>query len=228
MEQFEPEQLRNLEHVRDHIQSLSLRPEKLSREDDNMTLDQYVRQLGANDNTSQLVNVWSKVMHGVESTQQSAAFFIDYCRRNKGLLAIRADDHTGGQYLRLPDGEIPPNTGRATWLGWLTMSFQARRVSWRVSPSFLIRVTFICPRRWRPLMTAAHTSLSSPLPVEHFTDANASFPSLAHFSEPSTFNHCYRARFKTWLMQRSWETTTSRLSATIDHGGESKGTMGFS
>jgi monoamine oxidase len=121
MGQFEPEQLKNLEHVRDHIQSLSLRPEKLSREDDNMTLDQYVRQLGANNNTSQLVNVWSKVMHGVESTQQSAAFFIDYCRRNKGLLAIRADDHTGGQYLRLPDGKIQLNTRHTTWLAWLIM-----------------------------------------------------------------------------------------------------------
>jgi hypothetical protein len=121
MEQFEPDQLKNLEHVRDHIQSLSLRSEKLSREDDNMTLDQYVRQLGANDNTSQLVNVWSKVMHGVESTRQSAAFFIDYCRRNKGLLAIRADDHTGGQYLRLPDGKLLSNTGPTTWLGWLTI-----------------------------------------------------------------------------------------------------------
>ena len=43
-------------------------------------------------------------MHGLESTEESAAWFIDYCRRNRGLLAIRADDSTGGQYLRFQDG----------------------------------------------------------------------------------------------------------------------------
>ncbi|PIG81971.1 hypothetical protein AARAC_002254 [Aspergillus arachidicola] len=40
-------------------------------------------------------------MQGLESTEESAAHFIDYCRRNHGLLAARADDHTGGNYLRL-------------------------------------------------------------------------------------------------------------------------------
>lgn len=52
-----------------------------------------------------MVNLWAEVMHGLESTEESAAWFIDYCRRNKGLLAIRADDSSGGQYLRFKDGE---------------------------------------------------------------------------------------------------------------------------
>ena len=43
-------------------------------------------------------------MHGLESTEESAAFFIDYCRTNHGLLAIRADDETGGNYMRLTSG----------------------------------------------------------------------------------------------------------------------------
>lgn len=51
-----------------------------------------------------MVNLWVRVMHGIESTEESAAWFIDYCRTNHGLLAIRADNHTGGQYLRLPGG----------------------------------------------------------------------------------------------------------------------------
>lgn len=102
--QFAPEELKNVESIRDHIQELSLRSGQPLSKDDSVSLDQYVRNLGASSNTCQLINIWAKVMHGVESTQESAAFFIDYCRRNKGLLAIRADDHTGGQHLRLHAG----------------------------------------------------------------------------------------------------------------------------
>ena len=71
-----------------------------------MSLDQYVRNLGAGPKTVHMVNLWVRVMHGLESTQESAAWFIDYCRRNKGLLAIRADDHTGGNYMRITTGKL--------------------------------------------------------------------------------------------------------------------------
>ncbi len=69
-----------------------------------MSLDQYARNLGARPQTLRMLNLWVRVMHGLESTEESAAWFIDYCRSNRGLLAIRADDHTGGNYMRLPSG----------------------------------------------------------------------------------------------------------------------------
>jgi monoamine oxidase len=75
-------------------------------QDDNVSLDQYVRNLGALPKTLKMVNLWVQVMHGLESTEESAAWFIDYCRRNRGLFAIRADDSTGGQHLRLQDGMV--------------------------------------------------------------------------------------------------------------------------
>ncbi|KAH7054395.1 amine oxidase B [Macrophomina phaseolina] len=115
--EFTAEEKKNLELVRDHIQAASLRPEAPRPDDDNVTLDQYVRNLGAGPMTVQMVNLWSRVMHGVESTQQSAAWFIDYCRRNKGLLAIRADDHTGGQYLRTTTGAQQIPNGLANLVG---------------------------------------------------------------------------------------------------------------
>lgn len=99
------EEKENLEYIRDTIQTESLKPGPPLTEDDNITLDQYVRKLGALNKTVEMVNVWAKAMHGVESTQESAAFFIDYCRRNTGLLSVRSDDHTGGNYLRFLDGE---------------------------------------------------------------------------------------------------------------------------
>lgn len=105
LQKFGTEEKKNLEYVRDHIQAKSLKSELPLPEDDNITLDQYIRNLGALHNTCQMVNVWSRVMHGVESTEQSAAWFIDYCRRNKGLLSIRADDYTGGQYQRFHKGK---------------------------------------------------------------------------------------------------------------------------
>ncbi|KAF2095861.1 amine oxidase B [Rhizodiscina lignyota] len=115
--EFTPAEKKNLEFIRDHIQAASLRPERPSPENDNVTLDQYVRNLGACPKTVQMVNVWSRVMHGLESTEQSAAWFIDYCRRNRGLLSVRADDETGGNHLRISTGAQQIPNGLAHLLG---------------------------------------------------------------------------------------------------------------
>lgn len=69
-----------------------------------MSLDQYIRNLGAKEKTISMINIWVQVMHGVDSSEESAAFFIDYCRRNKGLFSIRADDKTGGNHQRILTG----------------------------------------------------------------------------------------------------------------------------
>lgn len=90
--------------VRDHIQAESMNPGPPKVADDNVSLDQYVRDLGALPKVVKMVNIWAEVMHGLEATEYSAAWFIDYCRRNKGLLAIRADDASGGQHLRFQNG----------------------------------------------------------------------------------------------------------------------------
>ncbi|KAL5341922.1 hypothetical protein BJX70DRAFT_10508 [Aspergillus crustosus] len=114
---FTPEEKKSLEFVRDHIQAESLKPGLPTVEDDNVTLDQYVRNLGALPAVIKMVNLWAQVMHGLEATEYSAAWFIDYCRRNRGLLAIRADDSSGGQHLRFQDGAQSIATGIATLVG---------------------------------------------------------------------------------------------------------------
>ncbi|GKZ28927.1 hypothetical protein AbraIFM66950_001885 [Aspergillus brasiliensis] len=98
------EEKENLAKIRDHIQAESLKPGPPRVEDDNVTLEQYIRNLGAGPKTIKMVNLWARVMHGLESSEYSAAWFIDYCRCNHGLLAIRADDSSGGQHLRFRDG----------------------------------------------------------------------------------------------------------------------------
>ncbi|KAK2758400.1 flavin-containing amine [Colletotrichum kahawae] len=115
--EFTPEEKKNLEFIRDHIQSESLKRETPKKEDDSVSLAQYVRSLGALPKTIAMINLWAKVMHGVESTEESAAWFIDYCRRNRGLFSIRADDKTGGNYQRLHKGTQQIANGIADLIG---------------------------------------------------------------------------------------------------------------
>ena len=102
---FTPAEKKNLEFIRDHFQAESLKKGLPSAEVDNVSLAEYVQNLGALPKVAKMVNVWAEVMHGLEASEESAAWFIDYCRRNKSFLNIRADDSTGGQYLRFQDGK---------------------------------------------------------------------------------------------------------------------------
>ncbi|TWU71252.1 hypothetical protein ED733_002513 [Metarhizium rileyi] len=112
-----PEDKKSLEQIRDHIQEESLKAHGLRKEDDNVSLDQYVKNLGATRQTRAMVNLWVRVMHGLESTEESAAWFVEYCRCNRGLLAIRSDDHTGGNYMRIATGTQSIAKGIATLVG---------------------------------------------------------------------------------------------------------------
>lgn len=133
-----------------------MKPANPSVQDDNMSLDQYVRELGALPKTLKMINLWARVMHGLESTEESAAWFIDYCRRNGGLLSIRSDDKTGGQYQRFQDG-------MATCTSFLRKSImdgqtdgQARNPSQRASRSKSGLATSISARRFSQSTTRAH------------------------------------------------------------------------
>ena len=96
-----------MERIRDHVCDVSLKLDEAPRpQDDVVTVDEYVRNLGALPHTITMVNLWTQVMHGVESTEESAAFFIDYCRKVGGFPVIRADDATGGNYLRILEGML--------------------------------------------------------------------------------------------------------------------------
>lgn len=69
-----------------------------------MTLHEYVKDLGATRRTQETVNVWARVMLGVEANAISARCFIDYAARGGGLMQMRSDKKHGGQYLRFRKG----------------------------------------------------------------------------------------------------------------------------
>jgi monoamine oxidase len=98
----------DLERIRDLIHSLSLEVRTNTsslRELDTMNLDQFVSSQRACDETRRMVNVWTQVMLGVDSTEISAACFADYCGRGGGLMQMRSDRKHGGQQLRIRQGK---------------------------------------------------------------------------------------------------------------------------
>ncbi|KAB8215330.1 hypothetical protein BDV33DRAFT_195286 [Aspergillus novoparasiticus] len=114
---FPPVKKRNLEMIRDHIKAESQKREAPKLKDDQVSLDTYVRKLDATEKTCKMVNLYVRAMHSLESTEELAAHLIHYWRRNHGLLAARADDHTGGNYLRLQGGNQDIARGIARLVG---------------------------------------------------------------------------------------------------------------
>jgi monoamine oxidase len=71
---------------------------------DHMSLEQLVIAKGGLKKTVDMVKIWSRVMLGVESTELSAQFFIEYSGKGGGLKTLRSDGKDGGQYLRFRKG----------------------------------------------------------------------------------------------------------------------------
>ncbi|RDW72190.1 amine oxidase-10 [Coleophoma crateriformis] len=71
---------------------------------DTMTFQDYVVSLGAGKAALANAATWTRAMLGVEPTELSALFFLNYCKSGGGLLQMRSDRKGGGQHLRLRKG----------------------------------------------------------------------------------------------------------------------------
>lgn len=108
--QFSEAQVTDLERIRDIIHDLSVAygSKASSTENyDQMSLEQFVISKGATQKTVDMVRVWSRVMVGIEATDMSAQFFIEYTGKGGGLKQLRSDQKHGGQYLRFRKGRPP-------------------------------------------------------------------------------------------------------------------------
>ncbi|KAH6663135.1 amine oxidase B [Verticillium dahliae] len=146
-------------------------------------------ELGAGPKTIQMVNLWSRVMHGVESSEQSAAWFIDYCRRNKGLLAVRADDQTGGNHMRIISGtqEISKGIANLIGAGRIFLSSPVAAIEDKMSK---VEVT----TRDGKLFTGSRCIIS--LPSTMYSDLNISPPlppQARHLYEATKLGHYNKA-----------------------------------
>lgn len=117
--QFSKEDVENMEAVRDHIHDLSIRVNSenldISSTDD-VTLHDFVKNLGTTTRTQETVNIWARVMLGVEANAISARCFIDYAAKGGGLMQMRSDKKHGGQYLRFRTGTQSVAKGIASLL----------------------------------------------------------------------------------------------------------------
>lgn len=101
----------DLERIRDIIHDLSVAygSRTGSTEDyDQMSLEQFVVSKGGSQKTIEMIRIWSRVMLGVEATELSAQYFIEYNGKGGGLKTLRSDQKGGGQYLRFRKGTFLP------------------------------------------------------------------------------------------------------------------------
>lgn len=106
-EQFTGAEVEDLERIRDIIHDLSVVYSTKGKSDescDHMSLEEFVISKGGFKKTVDMVKIWSPVMLGIESTELSAQFFIEYNGKGGGLKTLRSDSKGGGQYLRFRKG----------------------------------------------------------------------------------------------------------------------------
>lgn len=73
---------------------------------DDMTLEEFILKQNPGDVALSTVKIWTRAMLGVEPSQMSALYFLDYCKSGGGLLQMRSDRKDGGQYLRIKTGML--------------------------------------------------------------------------------------------------------------------------
>ena len=71
---------------------------------DSMSFEQYVWEQGASLRARTTAGIWTHAMLGVEPSEVSALYFLEYCRCGGGLMTMRSDCKDGGQYLRFHGG----------------------------------------------------------------------------------------------------------------------------
>lgn len=71
---------------------------------DAVTFEAYLRSRGASETSLATATVWTRAMLGVDPSDISALFFLNYCKSGGGLLQMRSDRKGGGQHLRIRQG----------------------------------------------------------------------------------------------------------------------------
>lgn len=97
---------------------------------DSLTFGAYLRSRGATEASIATATVWTRAMLGLEPTDISALFFLNYCKSGGGLLQMRSDRKGGGQHLRIRQGtqSIPQALAAALPAGTLRLSAPVKDV----------------------------------------------------------------------------------------------------
>lgn len=71
---------------------------------DKVTLEEWTKSHSHSETAVATVKLWTRALLGLEPSEISALFFMNYCKSGGGLLQMRADFKHGGQYLRFIRG----------------------------------------------------------------------------------------------------------------------------
>ncbi|SMR41499.1 unnamed protein product [Zymoseptoria tritici ST99CH_1A5] len=78
---------------------------QLIRKDlDDITLEQWLLDHNAGEHALNSFKIGARAMLGVEPSEVSALYFLDYCKSGGGYMQMRSDLKHGGQYLRIATG----------------------------------------------------------------------------------------------------------------------------
>lgn len=76
----------------------------LRKDLDDITFEDWIRSLGCGETAVNGLKVGVRAMLGVEPSELSALYFLDYCKSGGGYMLMRSDLKNGGQYLRIAQG----------------------------------------------------------------------------------------------------------------------------
>ncbi|KAF7190535.1 putative flavin-containing monoamine oxidase A [Pseudocercospora fuligena] len=77
---------------------------KLREDLDLITFEEWLKSIGAGEHAMNALKVGTRAMLGVEPSEMSATYFLDYCKSGGGYMQMRGDRKHGGQYLRVKKG----------------------------------------------------------------------------------------------------------------------------
>ncbi|OQU94095.1 hypothetical protein CLAIMM_00507 [Cladophialophora immunda] len=125
----------NMIYIRDLFertcQTIDLRnPTSSGKDFDAYSLEQWVKMQGGGETALASVRVWTRVMLGLEPSEISTLFFLDYCKSGGGLMQMRSDRKNGGQYYKLAQGTQALSVGLAESLapGSIILNSPVRRI----------------------------------------------------------------------------------------------------
>ncbi|PPJ54775.1 hypothetical protein CBER1_04047 [Cercospora berteroae] len=78
--------------------------QKLRKDLDDITFEQWLQTLNPSEHAINALRVGTRAMLGVEPSELSALYFLDYCKSGGGYMQMRSDQKNGGQYLRIYSG----------------------------------------------------------------------------------------------------------------------------
>ncbi|RVX69449.1 hypothetical protein B0A52_06512 [Exophiala mesophila] len=80
---------------------------------DSISFEKYLKDAKVTPKAFATAQVWTHAMLGVDPSEVSALYFLEYCAAGGGLMTMRSDAKGGGQYLRLDKGTSAFSEGMA-------------------------------------------------------------------------------------------------------------------